>query len=285
MTEHGCYLCGGERFSTREGKVRDDADLNVFECLTCGLVCLSSFSHIKEGFYESSGMHGEEIDVKTWMVDTAWDDERRFKFLERAIENKSVLDFGCGNGGFLSRASKVASRAVGVEVEERLNPHFRSLGLEVVSGLSEASGSFDVITLFHVLEHIKDPIVLLKELESRLSRGGCLIVEVPSSNDALLTLYRNKPFSEFTYWSCHLFLFNESTLREVAERAGVKVDFVKQIQRYSLANHLYWLAKGKPGGHKEWAFIDSSELSEAYEKQLASLGLCDTLIAKFSKVQ
>jgi SAM-dependent methyltransferase len=282
MSEHRCYLCGGNDFKRREGEVRDAPDLSVLECLSCGLVSLSSFAHITDGFYESSGMHEEAPDVGVWLVDTAWDDERRFRFLQRAIENKSVLDFGCGNGGFLLRARKVASRAAGVEVEERLKPHFQNKGLEVVGSLSEVPGNFDLITVFHVLEHVKDPVGLLRQLGGKLNRGGSLIVEVPSANDALLTLYRNKPFARFTYWSCHLFLFNEHAISLVATRAGLKVDYVRQIQRYSLANHMYWLAEGKPGGHKEWSFIDSPALADAYEKQLASLGRCDTLIAGFS---
>ena len=109
-----------------------------------------------------------------------------------------------------------------------------------------------------------------------------IIIEIPSSADALLTLYKNGPFSEFTYWSCHLFLFNSTNLPRLAKKAGLKVDFVDHIQRYPLSNHLYWLANSKPGGHQLWNFLDSQELKNAYAAKLASLGLTDTLIAGFS---
>ena len=104
----------------------------------------------------------------------------------------------------------------------------------------------------------------------------------PNADDALLTLYQSKPFSEFTYWSCHLFLYTESTLAKLAEKAGLRINYIKQVQRYNLANHLYWLSKGKPGGHKEWHFMDSDDLNSAYEKQLASIGGCDTLLGSLS---
>ena len=105
---------------------------------------------------------------------------------------------------------------------------------------------------------------------------------MPSSADALLTLYESAPFSEFTYWSCHLYLFNAANLRLLAKKAGLKLDHVSHIQRYPLSNHLHWLARGLPGGHQVWSFLDSDDLSRAYEARLASLGKTDTLMASFS---
>jgi 2-polyprenyl-3-methyl-5-hydroxy-6-metoxy-1,4-benzoquinol methylase len=278
-----CYLCGKDRFKKREGKVRDNPSLDIIECLSCGLVFLSSFDHIHRDFYQEARMHGEPVDIETWLKDSAWDDDRRFVFLKRVIENKSLLDFGCGAGGFLTRARTVASRAAGVEVETRLKSHFRKEGLEVFSDIAEVKGSFDLITLFHVLEHMNDPITFLMRLTEILNDDGQLIVEVPSADDALLSLYASAPFSKFTYWSCHLYLFTNATISSIANKAGLRVNYIKQVQRYPLSNHLHWLAKGKPGGHKIWNFLESEELHRSYEKQLASIGLCDTILACFSK--
>lgn len=284
MREHSaCYLCGKSEFRRKIGKVRDNPELKVIECLSCGLVFLSSFEHICKDFYEQALIHEKPVDIETLLKDTASDDERRFISFKRLIENKSLLDFGCGAGGFLARARIVASSVVGVEVEKRFKPHFQKENLEVFSNIDEVPGLFDVITLFHVLEHMKDPIVILQELAEKLCENSHMIVEVPSADSALLGLYESLPYSEFTYWSCHLFLFTSATVASIAKKAGLRVDYIKQVQRYPLSNHLYWLAKGKPGGHKIWSFLDSEELKECYEKQLASLNLCDTIVASFSK--
>ncbi len=280
---HSCYICGGEKFIRRPGKVRDNASLEAMECIDCGLVFLSSFSHITEGFYGNSGMHAGEVDREKWSKETAWDDERRFYTLRWVIENKSVLDFGCGNGGFLLNAKEVARSVAGIEPENCLKTYFRTEGLEVFSSIEDAADSFDVITMFHVLEHIPDPRTILKKLCEKLNDGGQLIVEVPNADDALLKLYQCEPFSNFTYWSCHLFLFTPSTLTALAKQAGLVINYIKQVQRYPLSNHLYWLAKGKPGGHQRWGFLDSPELHDCYEKQLASIGACDTIFASFSR--
>jgi len=283
--KHSCYLCKGKKFKLRKGTVRDNPNLKVIECVSCGLVFLSSFYHIYDSFYESGKMHSGEIDtdINVWLRETAWDDYRRFYYHRRLIENKSVLDFGCGTGGFLLLAKSVASRVVGIEPEVRLKAYFEEKQINVFSDINELSENFDIITLFHVLEHIADPISLLNRLKKNLNKEGHLIVEVPNANDALLTVYESDAFSKFTYWSCHLFLFTADTLSMLAKKAGLKMNYIKQIQRYPLSNHLYWLAKGKPGGHKEWHFLDSEELHKAYEKQLASIGVCDTILGSFYK--
>ena len=57
------------------------------------------------------------------------------------------------------------------------------------------------------LEHLADPRGTLVQLAQHLRPHGRIVVEVPSSADALLTLYDCDAFRRFTYWSQHLFLF------------------------------------------------------------------------------
>jgi 2-polyprenyl-3-methyl-5-hydroxy-6-metoxy-1,4-benzoquinol methylase len=136
-----------------------------------------------------------------------------------------------------------------------------------------------LITAFHVIEHLSDPLGTLKSLAEKLCASGRMVIEVPNSEDALLTLYDCDAFQHFSYWSQHLFLFNAATLEILASQAGLKVKAIQHIQRYPLSNHLHWLSKGKPGGHQSWAFLDSPEMARAYANSLASLGKTDTLIA------
>lgn len=287
--QNRCYLCQSKEFSLRPGSVRDNQDLKVYECDGCGLVYLSSFEHVRADLYEESGMHGAQpLDIKKWLSTTEQDDERRFQYLKPFLAGKTVLDFGCGAGGFLIKAKQLASKVYGVELERRLQEHFRVHNLSVFENIDTVLHEHgklkcDVITLFHVLEHLPDPKGMLMDLASLLKMGGEIIIEVPHADDALLSLYECEPFSHFTYWSCHLFLFTVKTLELLAEQAGLKVNYIKQVQRYPLSNHLYWLAKGKPGGHQVWHFLNSPEIHGAYEKQLASVGKCDTLTMSLSR--
>jgi len=284
---NNCYLCGCQDSAVRPGSVRDNQEIDVLECEGCGLVYLSSLNHIENGHYENSGMHdGDTPDISAWLKETATDDERRYQFLKEKIVNNAVLDFGCGAAGFLDRAKTIATTVAGIELETVLQPSFNERELSVYPALQNAidiDERYSLITAFHVVEHLSDPVRILQNLSQLLAGGGEIIVEVPSSNDILLTLYSNDPFQNFTYWSQHLFLFNATTIQMLIKKAGLKLNWTKHIQRYSLSNHLYWLAKGKPGGHKEWNFMDSDELNRQYEQQLASLGVTDTIMVSISK--
>lgn len=283
-----CYICKSKDFTERLGKVRDSDSLKILECNNCSLVFLSDFSHIESSHYEKSGMHGSNpVPVEEWLKESSEDDDRRFNFLKQKILNKRVLDFGCGAGGFLIKSKSIAKECYGIELETRALQRLRELGINSEKSILEISKSkdkFDLITAFHVVEHLADPRSTIIELAKLLNKAGELIIEVPNSNDALLTLYKSKPFSEFTYWSNHLFLFNNETLMKLLKQSKLQLNWIKQVQRYSLSNHLYWLANGLPGGHVRWSFIDDNDINRSYESKLSSLGLCDTIIASVSNI-
>ena len=286
-----CYLCGSNSSTQKEGRVRDNSKLKILECCVCGLVYLDSNDHIKDEFYEQSNMHKSNLNqdrllkIEEWLKLTELDDQRRFEMIKNTLVNKSVLDFGCGAGGFLRKSQRIASKVFGIELEERVRKYWES-EITIFKDVNSLKNKFDlkensidVITSFHVLEHLKDPMNILLELKEIVKQDGIIIIEVPNSNDALLTMYESKKFQEFSYWSQHLYLFNSGTIKLLAKKAGLKLISLKHIQRYPLSNHLFWLSKGKPGGHQKWEFLDSVELSNAYENALSKIGLTDTIIA------
>jgi len=214
-----CKLCESEKYIKRDGSVRDDASLEIYECSECGLVYLSSLEHINDSFYEDSGMH-EEVNFTKWQKETQIDDARRFEFVKNMITNKTVLDFGSGNGGFLKLAKQLAKNASGAELEKGVKPYYKKEGIELYANIEDVEEKVEIITAFHVLEHLPNPQVMLQTLANLLVSGGKLIVEVPNANDALLSIYKNEAFSNFTYWSCHLYLYNQHTLSILAKKAG-----------------------------------------------------------------
>lgn len=274
-----CYLCESPHFRARKGVVRDNPALHIVECEGCGLVTLSSFEHIRAGHYENSEMHGEVLrPIESWLRETEEDDQRRFDMLKAILTNRKVLDFGCGAAGFLQKARTLAATVCGVEPERRVHEYWGD-AIDLVGALEDGMGKYDLITAFHVVEHLPDPRSVLKQLALRLEDRGRLVIEVPSSDDALLTLYDCDAFQRFTYWSQHLFLFNSETLRKLAAQAGFRILSIQQSQRYPLSNHLHWLSRNQPGGHLRWSFLDTPALMEAYSASLAAVGMCDTLIA------
>lgn len=265
-----CYLCGCDEAIPRQGGVRDNPETNVLECCNCGLVYLSPCD-------PSPTVHRLVKDVTAWSKRTLADDIRRAQTLKHVTSGKVVLDFGCGNGNFLKNVD--CEYAVGVEIDSEARWYCHDRGLEVYPAIDSYQW-YDVITMFHVIEHIPDPTALLKELSNHLAPHGKIIIETPNADDALLTLYDCKEFAEFTYWSKHPFLYNEATLTALAVQSGFKVTRMEQYQRYPLSNHLYWLANGEPNGHGEWPFIHD----DGYAASLAKIKRCDTIIAELEKI-
>jgi 2-polyprenyl-3-methyl-5-hydroxy-6-metoxy-1,4-benzoquinol methylase len=168
-----CYLCGSRDYTVRPGRVRDNPSLRPLECSACGLVRLSSFNHIDGHFYEDFHMHdAPPCDPYLVQVMGDEDDYRRFHDFYRLFAGKNLLDFGCGSGGFLSLAKTRAATALGLEPDRGWAETHRALGVAIVHSLSGVSpdSRFDLITMFHVLEHIADPLLLLGNIKKYLNK-------------------------------------------------------------------------------------------------------------------
>lgn len=280
-----CYLCKNDSFVQIREKVRDRDDIKVLKCNNCGLVFLDSIEHISQDFYQEGGM-GKSFDLENIAATTDFSDtEKRFDLHGNLFANKKVLDFGCGKGSLLKKIkeSGITDKLYGLEPDETCRDLLKK-DFTIFSSLDEIPDNyFDVISMFHVAEHLPNPLEVLEKLYKKLIPGGKIILEVPNSDDALLNLYGCESFAAFTYWSCHLYLFNASTLELLFKKTKYKINCIRQYQRYSLANHLYWLAENKPAGHIHWSFLEDDVMQTQYEKKLAAIGQCDTLIAVLEK--
>ena len=115
------YLCNSGNFVERKGQVRDNPYLEVLKCLSCGLVTLSSYEHLRPKHYIHSRMHEDQDQtMEQWLSEIAEDDQRRIDNLLSTLQNKRDLDFGCGNGGFLQKAENFAMKVAGVELESMI---------------------------------------------------------------------------------------------------------------------------------------------------------------------
>jgi 2-polyprenyl-3-methyl-5-hydroxy-6-metoxy-1,4-benzoquinol methylase len=136
-----CYLCSEEDFVERPGKVRDYSGVKVLECVNCGLVTLSSIDHISERHYEEGKMHEGEVSITDWLQETDIDDQRRFEMLKSKLTGKTILDFGCGNGGFLIKSKKITKKSEGLELEESLHGFFNEQQLKVWLSIKDLTES------------------------------------------------------------------------------------------------------------------------------------------------
>ncbi|WP_432697801.1 class I SAM-dependent methyltransferase [Marinobacterium sp. YM272] len=262
-------------------RVRDRDDVRVLQDSLTEVIVLSSSDHISEFYYESRkekeffSVYNSEI--KTPKLD---DNIRRAKEFSDYIRNKCWLDFGCGLGGMLDELSDEADLAIGLEPNIERARIVSNKGHNIVNSLEELEEkSLDVVTMFHVLEHIEKPLQALSLVLDKLKPGGVLLIEVPHARDALFSLYDCDAFKKFTFWSEHLVLHTRQSLFKTLKVSGFEDIEISGMQRYPLSNHLYWLSMDSPGGHKKWQILSSIELEKEYEASLARLDRTDTLFA------
>tara|TARA_S200000501_G_scaffold9499_1_gene8517 strand:+ start:464 stop:1375 length:912 start_codon:yes stop_codon:yes gene_type:complete len=215
--------------------------------------------------------------IKTPIIE---DDYRRANQFQRILKNKSILDFGCGWGGFL-RNLKNSKSLNGVELRDEciryIGNNFKNIN--VSNNISVFNKKFDIITMFHVLEHIPYQINTLKALRLKLKKRGKIIIEVPHAEDFLILQKELKEFRNFTFWSEHLILHTYKSLQLILSKSGFKNINIQYYQRYNFSNHLGWFLKRKPGGHDFYKNIISEKLNQSYIENLISLKKTDTLIA------
>ena len=77
-----------------------------------------------------------------------------------------------------------------------------------------------------------------------LKPGELIVIETPNAYYALVTKYGFNTFQNFTYWLHHPILHSHESLATLVLRIGFSIVENMGLQRYGLANHLYWLVKG-----------------------------------------
>jgi 2-polyprenyl-3-methyl-5-hydroxy-6-metoxy-1,4-benzoquinol methylase len=216
---------------------------------------------------------------KQWEVSLPEAHVRVSRFLNLFTPESRVLEIGCASGSFLSEAKDHVKSVTGIELTKEFVEYAKRHGMEIKTSLDEIPDhSFDLIFMFHVLEHIDDPVAFLKSVGKKLARGGKLIVEVPNVDDILVSVYKIKNHLDFYWEVAHHYYFSYKSLSTVLERAGYSFEIVP-LQRYDLSNHINWMLTGKPGGQGRFNTIFTPTLVENYVECLKDKFLCDTIYA------
>ena len=272
-----CMFCGGPKTRTGD-RCSDRAALEIGRCEACGLVQVMSFAHVNSEYYASDTYFPEDT-APVYEREEHWNVRRiaRLKVELPEAERRSILDFGCGVGGFLRRAQGQFSKVIGFDLSSRMVELHSAAGMPCVSRIEDVPADIDTIVLFHVLEHAVRPWELLQSLCRRFTAVDRVIVEVPNTDEALITMFGSQAYRRNHFSADHVYYFSNKTLRAVVERAGLRVLVDSQMQRYQLGNTFGWLAQGKGGGQVKWPWFNRPDLHDSYEAALAAAGAADSV--------
>lgn len=149
-----------------------------------------------------------------------------------------LLDFGCGSGSFMEQMYRHGWAVTGIDVSEPTVYRIRAeLGLPVHIGTLPhpdlTPESFDVITMWHSLEHVHRPREVLREAHALLAPGGKLLVAVPNIDSLAFRWFGRNWFA--LDLPRHLTHFTPWTLPLMLERAGFRSEPVQMVR------HSEWL--------------------------------------------
>lgn len=230
-----------ELFRTADTLTDDPTEFPVVRCNCCGL----QYTNPRPDINDISRYYGEEFvsyqfefkrkgdsSTKERLVSfiTETSAKKKVRITEQILrinKESKIIDIGCGRQLFLKiLQEKYNCETTGLDFDKSTIDYCRNiLGINALQGgsslLPELNKKFDLITMWHYLEHEYDPLAALRFASDALSNEGRLIIEVPNANSL-----ENKIFGKKSYLydiPRHLYHFSEESLNILLEKAGLEI--------------------------------------------------------------
>ena len=209
---------------------------DLLKCDSCDLLCTDiNPDQYLSRYYESPEYHSH-VQTASGLVSSLYRlvKKHTLKTKRKLINSESdkpgsILDIGCGIGDFLLTMQKAGWDITGSEPSEKARKQAETkLGQTINSDLKSINAKFDVITLWHVLEHIPDLTETLNEIIGILETNGTLIIAVPNYRS-----YDARYYGE--HWAGldvprHLWHFSQKTLSQLTQSKNLRI--IKKVPMY-----------------------------------------------------
>lgn len=232
-----CPLCGSETFSLQL-TARDNSvtleEFEIFHCEHCDFLFTQNIPEEENAAkYYQSEAYISHSDTSKGFINRLYHSVRTFtlrqkrKLVEKSCGKKSghILDIGSGTGSFLFTMKQAGWNATGIEPDPIARQNSETInGIAALPPEAERtfpSGSFDVISMWHVLEHVHQLDDQMNQLQRLLSVTGKIFIAVPNH-----TSYDAVHYGK--YWAAwdvprHLYHFSPATMRVLAEKYGFEI--------------------------------------------------------------
>jgi 2-polyprenyl-3-methyl-5-hydroxy-6-metoxy-1,4-benzoquinol methylase len=286
---------GGDTFINN---LRDDAGRQAVRCNSCGHVQVYPLPEIDEdvNYYKNNYEQNKEYtkagycnesDIQLMNKFETWANHYVQSVKPVISQNQKILEIGSGYGWFVEKMRNEGYIIDGVEVGgQRAQLAYQRSGIKLINhdfmreSLETMSGSYDVICMFHVLEHIRNPVTFLNNVKMCLKPAGIIIIEVPNYFDCIKQL--SPAYNNAVYFRAHLSYFTPAVLTALLEKTGFSDITIKGVQRYSIENAIRWIRTGKPNTEYlelelpeglEWVNQYYKDVMEKELKSYAIMGL------------
>ncbi len=234
-----CALCGETRFTLSlrvPDPQRAGVSFSLVECVACHLVYLNprpDQASLLRDYYGASYCAHQEDTVRDALPD--WLKLNRKAVVEKLQSRGRVLDVGCGRGQVLAELQQSGWEVYGIEPSSHACHMARELLKTDTIWEGDAldapwpPGSFDVVTFWHVLEHVPDPLKVMKRVREWLKEDGVVVLNCPNYASPTRALFG-------AHWDLlkvptHFFHFTPATLRALLEQSGFQG--MKNVKRWA----------------------------------------------------
>ena len=236
-----CPICDGKSFSPYLECLDYSVSKESFQlvsCDSCSFVFTNPRPESKNlGKYYVSENYISHTNKKTGLFNILYQTVRRLsikskiKLIKSYVHIGSILDLGCGTGEFLFGCKKIGWQTTGIEPSEiARNQAIKNLKLDVKKETELTkfkNDSFDIITLWHVLEHIENLEDIIKNLYRILKPNGTIFIAVPNLNSYDANYYKS-------FWAAydvpiHLWHFSKKTISLIFKKNKLRLVKTKPL--------------------------------------------------------
>ena len=194
------------------------------------------------------------------------------------------MDVGCGGGSFLDVVRGFCRATIGIEPTSSLRTAVAAKGHLAFPYCADVpaewSGRVEVAVAFSLVEHVEDPVGLLRDVRRLLAPGGHLLLSTPNRRDWLLEMLP-EDYARFFYRIVHLWYFDAEALTTLVRSAGFADVVVTYAHRFDLSNAILWLRDKRPTGLAALGLPSAADA--IYRGLLEASGRSDYLYASCRK--